>query len=198
MAQSNKSNLIRVNIQRDAKPAILQWVDGSIAFTEPSGNNIIDANEECSIRFSVKNAGMADAHNCIAKIEADGMTNGITFANKNISKIAVGETVTVDIPITASQQTQDGQVTFRISMYEPMGFGTNTKEMAITTRHFIPPMLRIVDHIVTGENGKKLQKILPTLILSCGTSTKLFSVPVMPFLLKKENTSGPFRKGQPK
>lgn len=158
MAQSNKSNLIRVNIQRDAKPAILQWVDGSIAFTEPSGNNIIDANEECSIRFSVKNAGMADAHNCIAKIEAEGMTNGITFANKNISKIAIGETVTVDIPITASEHTQDGQVTFRISMYEPMGFGTNTKEMAITTRHFIPPMLRIVDHIVTGENGKKLQK----------------------------------------
>ena len=157
-AQTNKSNRIHVNIQRDIQPAILQWIDGSIAFIDPSGNNIIDADEECSIRFSVKNAGMEDALNCIAKIEAIGCTSGITCASKNIAKIAVGETQTIDLPISASKQIQDGQVNFRISVYEPMGFGTSTKELAVTTRHFQPPMLRIVDHIVTGENGQTLQK----------------------------------------
>lgn len=158
VAQSNKSNLISVNIRPDAEPAILKWVDGSIAFEEPSGNNIIDANEECIIRFAVRNEGMADAYNCIATIEATGNTTGIICKNVNVPKIAIGETYMVELPIIASQQTQDGQVNFRISMYEPLGFGTSTKELAITTRHFQPPMLRIVDHIVTGEHVATLQK----------------------------------------
>jgi hypothetical protein len=157
-AQSNQSNLIRVNIQKDTKPAILQWVEGSVEFIDPSGNNIVDADEECFIRFSVKNTGMADAYNCIAKIETIGAAVGINCKNVSVPKIAMGETCTVDLPISASHNTQDGQVSFRISMYEPMGFGTSTKELVVTTHHFQAPMLRIVDHIVAGTSSNKLKK----------------------------------------
>lgn len=157
-AQSNVSNFIQVNIQKQTRPAILQWVEGSVAFVDPTGNNVVDANEECLIRFSVKNVGMADAYNCIAKIEAVGAAAGIECRNVSVPKIAVGEIYTVEVPIIASHHVLDGQVNFRISMYEPMGFGTNVKELAITTRHFQAPMLRVVDHIVAGTNGTTLQK----------------------------------------
>ena len=80
-AQTNKSNRIHVNIQRDIQPAILQWIDGSIAFIDPSGNNIIDADEECSIRFSVKNAGMEDALNCMEKAKG-------SFSAEEMQKVA--------------------------------------------------------------------------------------------------------------
>ena len=157
-AQSNLSNSIHVNIQKQTQPAILQWVEGSVAFIDPTGNNIVDANEECSIRFAVKNVGMADAYNCIAKIETIGQSAGIECKNVSVPKIAVGETYTVEVPIIASHNVSDGQLNIRISMYEPMGFGTSTKELAVTTRHFQAPMLRVVDHIVAGTNSTTLQK----------------------------------------
>ena len=160
-SQSNKSKPMSFNIQKEVKPAILELVAGSVEFVEPSGNNAIDANEECKIRLSVKNTGIGDGYNCTAKIVAEGATSGVKCSDKKLSVIKVGSTMTVELPIVASMNTIDGKVNLKISVDEPMGFGTDVVELAVDTRKFVSPMLKVVDYTVTGASGGVLSKKAP-------------------------------------
>ena len=160
-SQSNKSKPMSFNIQKEVKPAILELVAGSVEFVDPSGNNVIDANEECKIRLSVKNTGVGDGYNCTAKIVAEGATSGVKCSDKKLSVIKVGSTMMVELPIEASMNTVDGKVNFKISVDEPMGFGTDVVELAVDTRKFVSPMLKVVDYTVTGTSGNVLAKKTP-------------------------------------
>lgn len=160
-AQSYVTAPMSVRIEKEIKPAILQLVEGSIAFVDPSGNNAIDANEACKIRFSIKNVGMGDGSNCVAKIIAEGATSGVSVSSKKLPLIKVGSIMDIELPITASMNTVDGKVNFKLSVDEPMGFGTETMELAVDTRKFASPLLRVVDHTVTGTSGGVLKKVAP-------------------------------------
>ena len=160
-AQSNKSGKITLNVQKEVKPAIIELVPGSIAFVDGNGNNAIDANESCKIRFQVKNTGTGDGLNCVAKIGASGTTTGVKYSNVNLSTIKVGSTMTVELPVTAGMNTTNGRVNFQVSVDEPMGFGTETVELAVDTRQFVSPLLKVVDYTVTGTNGGVLAKKKP-------------------------------------
>ena len=161
LAQSNKSKPMSFNIQKEVKPAILELVASSVEFVDPSGNNAIDANEECKIRLLVKNTGIGDGYNCTAKIVAEGATSGVKCSDKKLSVIKVGSTITIELPIVASMNTIDGKVNFKISVDEPMGFGTDVVELAVDTRKFVSPMLKVVDYTVTGVSGSVLAKKTP-------------------------------------
>ena len=160
-AQSNKSGKITLNVQKEVKPAIIELVPGSVAFIDGNGNNAIDANESCKIRFQVKNTGTGDGFNCVAKIGATGTTTGVKWSNVNLSTIKVGRTMTIEMPINAGMNTKNGKVNFQVSVDEPMGFGTETVELAIDTRQFVSPLLKVVDYTVTGTNGNVLAKKKP-------------------------------------
>lgn len=160
-AQSNRSNTISINIQKEVKPALLELVSGSLTFVEPSGNNAIDANEHCMVRFQIKNSGLGNGYNCTAKIEAEGNTDGIKYSAKKLPTINVGSTMVIELPITATMNTTNGQIKFKISVDEPMGFGTETIELAVDTRKFVSPLLKIVDYTITGSGGNVLAKKTP-------------------------------------
>ena len=161
VAQSNVSNTISVNIQKEVKPAILEIVEGSVRFVDPSGNNAIDANETCRILFSVKNTGVGDGYNCVAKIKGIGSTTGVSFSDKKLSTIKKGTVMDIELPIVASMNTVDGNVNFMISVDEPMGFGTGDFELAVNTRQFMAPLLQVVDYTITGAGGSVLEKKQP-------------------------------------
>ncbi len=160
-AQSNVSNTISVNIQKEVKPAILEIVEGSVRFVDPSGNNAIDANETCRILFAVKNTGVGDGYNCVARIKGIGSTTGVSFTDKKLSTIKVGSVMNIELPIVASMNTVDGNVNFMISVDEPMGFGTGDVELAVNTRQFVSPLLQVVDYTITGAGGSVLEKKQP-------------------------------------
>ena len=160
-AQSNKSSRISLNVQKEVKPAIIEFVPGSMSFVDPNGNNAVDANERCKIRFQVKNTGTGDGFNCVAKIKADGATTGVKCANINLSTIKVGSTMTVELPVTAGMNTTNGKINFHVSVDEPMGFGTETVDLVVDTRQFVSPLLKVVDYTVTGTSGSVLAKKKP-------------------------------------
>lgn len=160
-AQSNVSNTISVNIQKEVKPAILEIVEGSVRFVDPSGNNAIDANETCRILFAVKNTGVGDGYNCVARIKGIGSTTGVSFTDKKLSTIKVGSVMNIELPIVASMNTVDGNVNFMISVDEPMGFGTGDVELTVNTRQFVSPLLQVVDYTITGTSGSVLEKKQP-------------------------------------
>lgn len=156
LAQSNISAPMSFRIAKEVKPAILDFVPGSLKFIEQGGNNAIDANESAKIIFQVTNGGAGDGVGCNAKITATGSTQGLTFKSKQLPIIGVGKTETVEIPITSNMNTVDGSVEFTLQVDEPNGFGTEPLHLSINTRKFVSPYLKVVDYTVTSNGGSSI------------------------------------------
>ncbi len=150
-----------LNIRKEVKPAILSIVPNSIRFVDATGNNAIDANEQCKIAFQIRNDGTGDGIGCMAKVMLTGTTAAVQTRNISLPTIKVGQTVNVEIPITAGMNTQNGTVDVTFSVDEPNGFGTDQMQMAINTKAFIAPLLQVVDYSITGEGSATLEKRKP-------------------------------------
>lgn len=163
MAQTKgMSKPISVHIVKEIKPANLNIVSGSLEFVDKSGNNTIDANETCYIRFQIKNTGVGEGIGCKATIRAMGATEDLSFQNISLRTIPVGATQTIEFPIKSGMHTKDGSVTFVCEVTEPQGFGTDPAELTIPTKAFVSPYLQIVDYSITSSSGGTvLQKKVP-------------------------------------
>ncbi|NCA80565.1 MAG: hypothetical protein EOM76_10345 [Sphingobacteriia bacterium] len=162
VAQTATTTVGSLNIRKEVKPAILSVIPGSVQFVESTGNNAIDANETCKIRLQVKNSGTGDGYGCVANITATGETAGLRYdGNKTLPIIKVGETQTVEIPVSAGMATTNGTVNFSVQIDEPNGFGTDPQYLTVNTKAFEAPLLRVVDYTVTGANSGVLAKKQP-------------------------------------
>lgn len=150
-----------LNIRKEVKPAILNIVPNTIRFVDKTGNNAIDANEQCKITFQVRNDGTGDGIGCVAKVTLTGTKTAVQTHNVNLPTIRVGQTINVDIPVTAGMNTQNGTVDVTFSVEEPNGFGTDQMQMAINTKAFVAPLLQIVDYAVTADGAGTLEKKKP-------------------------------------
>ncbi len=149
------------NTSKEVKPPILTLVQGSRKFVEPSGNNAIDANESCSLILSIKNQGYGDGSDLVAKVNAIGSAQGLSFKNKSLPVLKVGEELMVKIPIQADINTLDGIVEFTIKIDEPNGFGSDPYTFKVPVKAFASPMLEVVDYTITSAMSGKLQKKRP-------------------------------------
>ena len=160
--QSNISKPKNFYIAKEVKPPVLNIEKASVHFADPSGNNAIDANEHCYIRFQVKNTGAGDGLGCQAKLSAIGTTDGITYKDIKLATIPSGDTRQVEIPISSGIGTKNGQIDFSIHIYEAQGFGTEAIQLTVNTRQFESPMLKVVDYSITGASSSaKLEKRVP-------------------------------------
>lgn len=140
------------------KYPILEIVDEPI-FVDVDGNSVIDAKENCKIVMKIKNTGQGIGKGLTARITAEGTANGISFSAKTkLADIPVDGVSTVEFPITTDINTVDGKVTFKVSVDEPNGLGTEEKPIMIQTRKFRAPSVVVGDWVVSGENGGVLQK----------------------------------------
>lgn len=155
---SNISPIMSFNIQKEVKPPILNIVEGSVKLIEPSGNNAIDANENCKLQFKVSNTGVGDALNCTAVVNVTGQTKGMVYKSKKLPTITVGGIQTIEIPIATDMQTEDGKINFELYVEEPMGFGTDKVLLTADVRAFVAPMLKVVDYTVTSDKGGALMR----------------------------------------
>ena len=158
-AQEGVSKVGSLNIVKEVKPPILSVVQGSVQFSDNNGNNAIDAGEVCNVMFDIKNSGIGDAQGCIAKVELRGSTSGITTEQKRLPQIAVGATQRVVIPIRANMLTTDGEVTLTISIKEPMGFDIAPFDLAVHTKAFDAPLVKVADYALSSAGS--LQKNTP-------------------------------------
>lgn len=139
----------------------LNVVAGSISFKDEAGANAVVAGKNSRIVFKVKNTGKGAARQCKAKVTTKGTTQGITVKDIAIGSIAAGETKTIELPITAGMNTQDGQVELAIQVDEPNGFGTDPQYITVQTRAFEAPLVKITDYSLTADGGTTLKKKLP-------------------------------------
>ncbi len=140
---------------------IIDYVENSLAFVDPSGGNIIKTNGNYKIQFQIQNSGSGEAKGCKVKVSASGDVKDINFKDLMLNTIAPKETMTVEIPISSGANISNGQVEFTVQVDEPNGFGTDPQYIAVTTRGFEAPLVKIADYSLTGSNGKMLKKKQP-------------------------------------
>lgn len=161
MAQDNVSAPMDFNIKKEVVPAVLNVVPRSLQFVDEDDNGVIDANEECKVRFQIENAGRGDGYGCVAQVEALGSTQGITIRDVQLPKIPAGEKCWVEIPIKASVNTVTGDLSLNIVVSEPNGFGTEKINSVIGTHKLKTPYVNVVSYNVLGSASGTLERRKP-------------------------------------
>lgn len=140
-------------------PPLLELIDGSLSFTEPSNNNSIDADERCFIQFKIQNNGKGIAKNCDVRVKLKGNASGITVNTIELPSLSYGQTYEVRIPVLSNINTQSGKVTFSIEVYEPNGWGIAPFDLTVATRAYEPPFIHVVDYTIASNSGhiRKMQ-----------------------------------------
>jgi hypothetical protein len=145
------------DIRKKIEPPLLEFVDAPV-FVDSDGNKAINANENCSIKFKLRNIGKGDALNLNAVLNATGTTAGIIFKNKqSIPKIEkLGGEISYTLPINSDISTLDGVLELLLDVEEPNGFGTEKVTIQVNTRKFLSPEVKVVDYVVfSGAAGSK-------------------------------------------
>lgn len=170
--QLSKEQGFQVDMFDASRPPILNIVSNSVQFVDPNGNNAIDADEECMVKLKVKNSGKGDAVNCLARIYTADQVKGLDFETIVIPLIKSMETKEITIPIRATKQTEDKNVTLYAQIDETHGFGTEPLILQVDTRKFEEPLLQIVDYGASSETGGVLEKMKPFTLQALLQNTK--------------------------
>ena len=160
-AQSNISQPMDFYIERDVLPPMLNVVPGSVKFIDTDNNNVVDANEHCSIRFTIINSGRGDGYGCVARVQATGTTQGIHIQDVPLPKLLKGEKHTIEIPIDANTDTQTGEITLDIYVDEPNGFSTEHITSTIGTHKLKTPFVNVASYKVVGAASGTLERRKP-------------------------------------
>lgn len=161
-AQSNISQPMNFHIEKDVVPPLLHVVPLSQTFLDEDNNGVIDANENCVIRFEVMNEGRGDGYGCIARVTTNGNMDGIHIAKEiALPVIPRGNKVQVEVPIKANANTQTGEMEFSIVVDEPNGYGTDPITGKIGTHKLKIPFIQVVSYKIVGETGGKLNRREP-------------------------------------
>ncbi len=151
------------DIRKKIEPPLLEFVEAPM-FVDSDGNKAINANENCSIVFKLKNTGKGDALNLNASLKATGTTTGITIKSKqSMLKVdKLGGIRSYELPISSDINTVDGTVELTLEVEEPNGFGTEKVTLQVNTRKFLAPDVKVVDYVIfsgaAGSTNLELKK----------------------------------------
>lgn len=161
LAQTNISQPMDFHIEKEVLPPMLNVVPGSVRFIDADNNNVVDANEHCSIRFTIINSGRGDGYGCVARVQATGTTQGIHIQDVPLPKLLKGEKHTIEIPIDANTDTQTGEITLDIYVDEPNGFSTEHITSTIGTHKLKTPFVNVASYKVVGAASGTLERRKP-------------------------------------
>ncbi len=123
-----------------------------VNFTEPSGNNYLDANETGLLTISVTNTGQGAGFNVTATLSGVN-TNELDFSPKTlIGDIATGETKSVDIPLKARYKIPADTVRLNCNIQEANGFNLDPMLIQFETRPYLVKLVKAGIQ-VTDQSG---------------------------------------------
>ena len=160
-AQDNVSAPMDFNIKKEVVPAVLSVVPGTLQFVDEDNNGVIDANEQCKVRFQIENQGRGDGYGCVAKTTFTGAIQGVSVRDVQLPMIPAGGKYWVEVPISATTQTITGEITLSIVVTEPNGFGTEKINSVIGTHKLKTPYVNVVSYKVLGAASGTLERRKP-------------------------------------
>lgn len=158
MAQSNVSMPMSFKIEKDVVPPMLNIVPNSQTFVDKDKNGVIDANENCAIRFEISNDGAGDAYGCVARLTASGASGLVYNESTPLSVIPHGTKQWIEVPIRGGEDLQTGELQFSIVIDEPNGFGTDPITGVIGTHKLRAPFIQVASYKIVGAKGGKLNR----------------------------------------
>ncbi len=125
----------------------------SIKFVEPSGNNMLDADETGKLVITVKNSGKGDAFDCKANVSTAKIIKGMSFEREvSLGTIAAGETMVKEIEVKADEDIPTDNAGFTINVKEANGFDPAPIKLAFRTKAFAEPKLIVADMGINDQN----------------------------------------------
>lgn len=142
------------NIKKKIVPPMLSLDPSSIIFEDEDGNGIVNANEKCSLKFTVSNNGQGEGLNLSAILAASGSTSGITFPkNSSVSKVLPNQEIEGIVSFLSDMNTVDGKVVLELEIGEPNGFNSDKVQIELQTAKFAAPLVQIVDYTLAATDG---------------------------------------------
>ena len=127
-----------------------------IDFTEPSGNNYLDAREKGFFTVTLENEGDGIAEDINIKVECNTEEH-LTYTKRvQISSLLPGKSIQGIIELGANQQIEGKEREFTFSFTEARGFNPPPSKYTIETKPFLPPQLIYTQLQVKELNPQKL------------------------------------------
>ena len=123
----------------------------SVSFSEPSGNQFLDAMETGAITLTITNTGAGPGKGVLAKVTPE-RTDNLNYNNAYIEEIPPGKSVSAEIPLEAYIGIADGGHTFRFDFEEINGFPPDPVELQFSTKAYLNPEMYIVDVGIEDDN----------------------------------------------
>ncbi|MBM4404360.1 MAG: hypothetical protein FJ042_08310, partial [Candidatus Cloacimonetes bacterium] len=123
-----------------------------IAFNEPSGNNMLDAEETAQVKITVENSGKGGAFMVEARLALSGVS-GITLpATVYIGEVKAGQKAERTVELTGGQNLATGEAVLKITFSEQNGFQPDDVTLRFPARAMQPPDLVIADVGIVDAN----------------------------------------------
>lgn len=158
-----RSGEYNFNITKDPpKPPYLEILANTITLSDSDGNAAIDANEEASLKFSIKNSGVGDGLGLKLLLTETTNAPGLSFEKEmRLNDVKVGQSMEIEVPIRGNMNTENGTAIFQIAVKEPNGFDSDPVVVEVATHAFRSPQLIIADYAVQNTSGNRIQKRRP-------------------------------------
>ena len=121
-------------------------VVSDVKFKEPSGNNILDAEEDGEVSFLIENQGKGKAYDVRVKVLKLEGGEGIKYPKEvYVGDIKPNYSKRVKIKIKGTKKTVDGVTKLRIETSERFGFDAVPILISFSTKRLLMPDLFIAD-----------------------------------------------------
>lgn len=141
---------LRLNVRVAPTPPSLST---AVKFSEPSGNNILDAEETGTLTITVKNDGKGDAFDVTVTIQADKSIQGLSYEQTiALGTIPAGKGMTGSASLRASADLPTERVSFTVRVTEANGFDADPKRLTFGLKAFEPPQLIVADMGIEDQN----------------------------------------------
>ncbi len=116
--------------------------------------NTLKSTELIKLKCNIRNNGKGDALNVVVNTAEINGLKGIDFVKElQIGTVRIGETKTIEIPISTNNDLITSVANFIISVKEANGFGIDPISLKINTKEFLAPKLEVMDYKFLSEKG---------------------------------------------
>ncbi len=128
-------------------------VTASVSFSEPSGNNRLDADERATVQVTARNEGEGPAHRVRALVSPKSRTQLSYPQSIDFGRAGARQSKTKSIQIEAGREVPSEKVALTFRFQEANGFAPSPVKLQFETREFIPPELTIADVGIDDASG---------------------------------------------
>jgi hypothetical protein len=163
VTSSSKSASKQISFKKNVPPGIVKLLPDlqitNQTYADQNGNNIIDAEENASVRFTIENQGKGEAQEVSIKITLlNSPILGLDFQKTlSLGVLYPSEKKEITIPVIGGTNLVNSSARFRIEALEKNGFDAYPSEMEIQTRELGKPEVIVADWVFSTEGGGRIK-----------------------------------------